>query len=66
MEYKKRITGIILLPALVFDALLLFTSLEFMSSYTNYIYILLLVQMLYVMGVMMKSVLRKRDNAIAP
>ena len=64
LEYKKRITGIILLPTLVFDGLLLFTSPEFMSSYTNYIYILLLLQMLYIMGVLMKSVLRKRDNAV--
>lgn len=62
-EYRKRITGFILLPTLVFDGLLLITSPEFMSSYTNYIYILLLLQMLYVMGVLIKSVLRKRDNA---
>jgi len=64
MECKKRTMGLILLPIFVFDGLLLFTSPEFMSSYTNYIYILLLLQMLYVMGVLMKSVLRKRDNAV--
>ena len=64
MEFKKRIMGVILLPSLIFDGLLLIAGPKFMSSYTNYVYILLLIQMLYIMGVLMKSVLRKRDNAI--
>lgn len=64
LEYKKTITGIILLPSLVFDGLLLTTSPQFVAFYTNYLYIFLLLQMLYVMGVLMKSVLRKRDNAV--
>ncbi|HWQ40809.1 MAG TPA: histidine kinase [Desulfosporosinus sp.] len=64
MDYKKRIAGLVLLPTFVFDGLLLLAGPAFMSSLTNYIYLLLLLQMLYVMGVLMKSVLRKRDNAI--
>lgn len=64
LEYKKRITGFILLPTLVFNGSLLIAGPEFMSSYTNYIYILLLLQMLYIMGVLMKSVFRKRDNSV--
>lgn len=64
VEIKKRITGFILLPTLVFDGMLLFTSPEFMSSYTNCIYIILLLQMLYIMGMLIKAVLRKRDNSV--
>lgn len=64
LEFNKKIMGFILLPTLVFDGLLLIKGPEFMSSYTNYIYLLLLLQMLYVMGVLIKSVLRKRENAV--
>ncbi len=64
LEYKKRITGVILLPTLLFDGLLLMISPKFMSLFTNYIYIFLLIQMLYVMSMLIKSVLRKRDNSV--
>jgi sensor histidine kinase YesM len=64
LEFNKKIMGFILLPTLVFDGLLLITDPEFMSSYTNYIYLLLLLQMIYVMGVLIISVLRKRENAV--
>lgn len=64
LEFNKKVMGFILFPTLVFDGLLLITSPEFMSSYTNYIYLLLLLQMLYVMGMLIKSVLRKRESAV--
>lgn len=63
LEFNKKIMGLILLPSLAFDILLLTTTPEFMTFYTNYLYILLIIQMLYIMGVLMKAVLRKRDNA---
>ncbi|MGE5404780.1 MAG: sensor histidine kinase, partial [Candidatus Saccharibacteria bacterium] len=64
LEFDKKIMGLILLPSLVFDTLLLITSPQSMSFYTNYLYFVLLLQMLYLMGVLMKSVLRKRDHAV--
>ena len=64
LEINKKVMGLILLPSIVFDVALLITSPEFMTFYTNKLYILLLIQMLYIMVVLMKSVLLKRDNAI--
>lgn len=64
LEYKKRIAAPVLLPTLAFDGLLFIAGPAFMSAYTNYIYLLLLVQMLYVMGFLIKAVLRKRDNSV--
>lgn len=64
LEFNKKIMSLILLPSLIFDVFLLINSPEFMTFYTNYLYILLLLQMLYIMGILMKSVLRKRDNAV--
>jgi len=61
-EFNKKILGLILVPSLAFDVLLLSTSPEYMTFKTNYLYILLILQMLYIMGVLMKAVLRKRDN----
>jgi len=43
---------------------LLLTPPQFMSSFTNYLYVLILLQMIYIMGVLIKAVLHKRDNAI--
>ncbi len=63
-EFNKKVMGLILLPSLVFDVLLLITNPQFMTFFTNYLYILLILQMLYIISVMMKSVLRKRDNAV--
>lgn len=62
-ENKKRILGLVLLPSLFFDVLLL-TPPKFMSSFTNYLYVLVLLQMIYILGVLIKAVLQKRDNAI--
>ncbi|KLU66389.1 sensor histidine kinase YpdA [Desulfosporosinus acididurans] len=64
LEFNKKIMSLILLPSLVFDVFLMIAIPEIMSFYTNYLYILLLLQMLYIMGVLMKAVLRKRDNAV--
>jgi two-component system, LytTR family, sensor kinase len=63
LEYNKKILGLVLLPTIFFDVLLL-TPPKFMSLFTNYLYILILVQMIYIMGVLIKVVINKRDNAI--
>ncbi|HEY5586650.1 MAG TPA: histidine kinase [Ruminiclostridium sp.] len=63
MEYKKTILGLVLLPTLFFDMLLLAPP-GFVSSFTNYIYVMILLQMIYILGVLIKAVLNKRDNAI--
>lgn len=64
MEFNKKIMKLIMFPSLVFDVLLLITSPEFMTFYTNYLYIILLLQMLYLMGVLIKAVIKKRNNAV--
>ncbi|MDP4092785.1 MAG: histidine kinase [Bacillota bacterium] len=64
LEFNKKIMGVILFPSLIFDALILINSPEIMTFYTNYLYVLLLLQMIYIMCVLMKAVLRKRDNAV--
>ncbi|MFA9423270.1 MAG: histidine kinase [Sedimentibacter sp.] len=63
LEYKKTILRLVLLPTLFFD-LLLFTPPPFMSLFTNYLYIVILLQMVYVISVLVKAVMHKRDNAI--
>lgn len=63
LEFKKKISGLVLLPTLFFDGLLL-TPPEFMSSFTNYLYVLILLQMIYLIGVLIIAVLHKRENAI--
>lgn len=64
LEFNKKVMGLVLLPSIVFDAFLLITNPELMTFYTNCLYILLILQMLYVMGALIKSVLRKRNNAV--
>lgn len=63
LDYKKVLSYIVLLPTLFFNALL-FTSPEFMSSFTGLLYILILAQMLYVIWIMIKAVVNKRDNSL--
>ena len=63
MEYKKTTLGLVLLPTLFFDALLL-TPPGFISLFTNYLYVMVLLQMIYILGVLIKAVLHQRDNAI--
>ena len=60
---KKTIWGFVLLPTLFFDVLLL-TPPEFMSSFTNYLYMVVLIQMIYIIYILIKAVLLKKDNAI--
>jgi|GEM_PF-796246 len=62
-EHNKIISGIVLLPTLFFD-LLLFAPTGFMSLFTNYLYYLILLQMLYMIYIMIKVVLRKKENSI--
>ncbi len=64
LEFNKKIIALILAPSLVFDVALLTHSPEFMTFYTKYLYVLLLLQMIYIMYVLIKAVLRKRDNAV--
>jgi two-component system, LytTR family, sensor kinase len=63
LEFKKKITIVVLVPTLCFNLLLL-TPPGFMSLFTKYLYILMLLQMLYIMVIMMKVVVRKRENSI--
>ncbi|MDF2879179.1 MAG: putative regulator of cell autolysis, partial [Clostridia bacterium] len=57
------IAGIILLPTLFFEALLL-TPVEFMVLFESAHCMLIVVQMIYIIGVLVKAVLHKRDNAV--
>lgn len=63
-EYNKRLTGLIILPSVIFDVLLLVTSPERMTFLTKSLYLVVLVQMLFVLGVQIKAVIHKRENAI--
>ena len=63
LEYKKKVLGLILMPNLFFEALLL-TPIGFMAVFTNYIYILIQLQMIFVFSVLIKAVFKRRDNAI--
>ncbi|HEX2924952.1 MAG TPA: histidine kinase [Ruminiclostridium sp.] len=63
-EFNKKVMALFLFPSLFLDELLFITTPQHMSFYTNYLYVLLILQMLYIMGVLMKSILKKRDNAV--
>jgi two-component system LytT family sensor kinase len=63
LEYKEITLSLVLMPTLFFDILLL-TSSKFMSTFTNYLYILILLQMIYTMVILIKVVLHKRENGI--
>jgi hypothetical protein len=63
LEHKKLISALVLMPTLFFDLLLL-TPPEYMSLFTKYLYILTLLQMSYIMIIMTKVVVHKRDNGI--
>lgn len=62
-EYKRISLRLVLLPSLFFNGLLL-TSPKFMSYFTGYLLLLILLQMTYMMGIMIKAVLNKRENAV--
>ncbi|MPM25329.1 hypothetical protein SDC9_71820 [bioreactor metagenome] len=63
-DYKKGITALVLLPSLVFDALLLIKGPAFATFLTNYLYLFLLLQMLYLIVMQTITLLRRRDNAV--
>ena len=63
LDHKKISSQVILFPTLFFDVLL-FTSPAFMSSFTEPLYVLILVQMIYIIWVMSKAVLHKRENSL--
>lgn len=62
LDYTKKALCFMFLPMLFFEALLLAPD-GFRASFNVYFYILLLLQMIYVLGILIKAVLRKRDNA---
>lgn len=64
LEYRKKFLWLVLLPTVVFDVLLILKQPVFASTLTNYVYIMILLQMVYMLGVMTKAVLRKRDHSI--
>lgn len=61
---KRSATWFVLLPTVFFDVLLLLKTPAFISAFTNYAYLFVLLQMAYMIGVMTKAVINKRDNAI--
>jgi len=63
LDYKKKTTMIILMPTFFFVGLL-FTPLSFISKLNKCFYVIMLIQMIYILGVLIKAVLRKRDNSI--
>jgi sensor histidine kinase YesM len=62
-DYSKRFLVILLLPNLFFNALQL-TSVEFMTSMNIYFFLFELIEMIYIVGVLMKAFLRKRENSL--
>ena len=64
LSYKKRFLWPVLLPTLFFDVLLFLKQPVFASALTNFVYLMVLLQMVYIIGVMIKAVLGKRDNSI--
>jgi two-component system LytT family sensor kinase len=63
-EFRKIMTGLVLLPSLIFSALLVFINPGRMTFLTNYAYLFLILQMVYLLYVQIKAVLHRRDDAI--
>jgi len=63
LERKKTIARFVLLPTIIFDVLLLLKSTAFLSPFSSSLYILVLLQLIYIICILIKAVLRKRDNA---
>ncbi|MDF2596785.1 MAG: putative regulator of cell autolysis [Clostridia bacterium] len=63
MEYKKTIGRLVLLPTLFFE-ILLFMPPHLMAIFTEYLYIVVFIQMIYIIGILVKAVLHKRAYAI--
>jgi len=62
-EYKKISLGLVLLPSLFFQFLLI-TPPEFMSSFSRYLYVVILIQMVYMIQFLIKVVVKKLENAV--
>lgn len=63
LDYKKKMAILILLPTIFFEGLL-FTEPSVMAKFNKYFLLLMGLQMIYILGVLIKAVLRKKDNAI--
>jgi sensor histidine kinase YesM len=63
LDYKKKTLGIILLPTLLFEWVLMTPS-GFRAMFTSYLYVFFLLQLLYIIYVLIKAVLNKRENAV--
>jgi sensor histidine kinase YesM len=64
LEFNKKAMTLFLLPSLVFNVFLLISRPQAMTFYTNYVYIILFLQMIFALVMLMKAVMRKRDNAV--
>lgn len=63
-RHGRVITGLVLLPSLVFDVLLLIMGLHSMSFLTSILYVILQLQMVYLLGVQISAVLRRKEDAV--
>ncbi len=64
LRHRRISTGLILLPSLVFDLLLLIAGTEFMSFLTSALYVILRLQMVYLLIIPISAVLRRKKDAI--
>lgn len=63
LDYKKKTAKLILMPTIFFEGLL-FTSPSIIARFNNCFCVLMVIEMVYILGVLIKAVLKKRDNAI--
>jgi len=63
LDYNKKMAMLILIPTIFFEGLLL-TPPSVMAKFNNYFSLLMGLQMIYILGVLIKAVMRRRDNAI--
>lgn len=63
LSYKKTSLGLILIPNLFFEAMLL-APIGILALTNTYQFLLMLLQMIYILSILIKQVLRKSENAI--
>ncbi|MFT5871821.1 MAG: two-component system LytT family sensor kinase [Clostridium sp.] len=63
LDYKRKSLILILVPNIFFDTLL-FTSTGFMALFYKYVYIVMFIQIIYILVIIIKVVLKKRENTI--
>lgn len=63
LDYKKIFLMLVLLPTIFINLLLLIDT-EVMSSFSIYLYMLVLLHMIYIFIILVKAVINKRDNAL--